>query len=718
MSLINDAPIGGPADDLYSLDPFARAVATSIRGMKAPEGLVIAVNGPWGSGKSSAINLIKHHLEDAFDRQEIVPIPFNPWWFAGADALTLAFFHELSVAIGQSLPERIRKSLARIGGGVSAAGSLLGAAADLKAPGAGGLVSGAASWIGQISGAKRTVEQEHAIVAKALADQSRTFLVIIDDIDRLSPDDALTMFRLVKSVGRLPNVIYLLAFDRALAERAVAERFPSEGPSYLEKIVQSAFDIPPPLVDVLRHRVLLTAEAVMGSPAERDVTRFMNVFFDVVAPLLGTPRDVVRLENELKATWPAIAGEVDRADFLALSAIKLAKPDLYRAIRSHPDELCDGDAGYGGRDAGLPERYDRMFELRTDDPGYHRNRRALMRLFPRLEGIWSNVFHGSADRHEAARLLCSRKHFPTYFAYATGEDVIPAALMAELIQRADEREFVTHFFLDRLKHIRRNGTTQASLALEEVTTRSRDMDTDKVAPFVAALFSVADQLDVEADRSRGFSIGSNELRIHWLINNLINERFEEAERERIYQAAMAEASLGWLCDFARRCVQAYERSEDGQQHRDPLVSEEMAKSFQQLALDRLRDAARDMSLIQSGQLAHLLFQWRGWASTEEVRQWTDAALERDDFVIRMAEEAISVAWTQGMGFGGMGDRVARPVTKVNLKAYEGLLDTARLETRVAEVRSRPGLDSGQKQKLDVFAEAPRGSHSRLGDDDE
>ena len=84
----------------------------------------------------------------------------------------------------------------------------------------------------------------------------------------------------------------------------------------------------------------------------------------------------------------------------------------------------------------------------------------------------------------------------------------------------------------------------------------------------------------------------------------------------------------------------------------------------------------------------------------------------------MAEETISVAWTQGMGFGGMGDRVARPVTKVNLKAYEDILDTARLETRVAEVRSRPGLDPGQKQKLDVFAEAPRGSHSRLGDDDE
>ena len=108
--------------------------------MNAPEGLVIAINGPRCSSKSSAINLIRHHLEGAVDSQQIVPITFNPWWFAGADALTLAFFHELGVAIGPSLPEKIRKSLARIGGGVSAVGSLLGAAADLKAPGLGAVV--------------------------------------------------------------------------------------------------------------------------------------------------------------------------------------------------------------------------------------------------------------------------------------------------------------------------------------------------------------------------------------------------------------------------------------------------------------------------------------------------------------------------------------------------------------------------------------------------
>ncbi len=59
----NDQPIQIPSEDRFGIDPFARTLASSILKMKSPQGSVIALNGPWGSGKSSAVNLIKHHLE-------------------------------------------------------------------------------------------------------------------------------------------------------------------------------------------------------------------------------------------------------------------------------------------------------------------------------------------------------------------------------------------------------------------------------------------------------------------------------------------------------------------------------------------------------------------------------------------------------------------------------------------------------------------------------
>jgi predicted KAP-like P-loop ATPase len=231
MAISNDTPIERPAEDLFGLDPFARSIAASINTMTASNGLVLAINGSWGSGKSSAINLIQYHLAPFKEQGNLVTVTFNPWWFAGEQALTLAFFQELNAAISPSLPYRLSRSLSRLGRKISAVGPLASAAADMSVPGMGAIIGGATGLYDRWIRSKGTVEAEQAAIAKALKAQTKKFLVTLDDIDRLDPDDVLAILRLVKSVGRLPNVIYLLSFDRALAEAAVARRFPSEGAS-------------------------------------------------------------------------------------------------------------------------------------------------------------------------------------------------------------------------------------------------------------------------------------------------------------------------------------------------------------------------------------------------------------------------------------------------------------------------------------------------------
>lgn len=239
----NDQPIQIPSEDRFGIDPFARTLASSILKMKSPQGSVIALNGPWGSGKSSAVNLIKHHLEQPVRDDDIVIIDFACWWFRGEEALALAFFRELYAGLSPSLGEKLKQSLPKLGARLLKAGSVLGGAADLVgAGGIGGVAGNAMEWLGELIEQEEGVEKLHAKLSASLQEQSKRFLVVIDDIDRLSPDEALLIFRLVKSVGRLPNVMYLLVYDRLLAEKIVSERFPSEGPHYLEKIVQAAFE--------------------------------------------------------------------------------------------------------------------------------------------------------------------------------------------------------------------------------------------------------------------------------------------------------------------------------------------------------------------------------------------------------------------------------------------------------------------------------------------
>jgi hypothetical protein len=99
-ALSADQPIEAPDQDLFGFDPFAHAIAKSISGLTSPEGVVIGLHGPWGAGKSSAVNLIKHHLAsgDLAASADLTLVEFNPWWFNGQDALALAFFGELGAA--------------------------------------------------------------------------------------------------------------------------------------------------------------------------------------------------------------------------------------------------------------------------------------------------------------------------------------------------------------------------------------------------------------------------------------------------------------------------------------------------------------------------------------------------------------------------------------------------------------------------------------------
>jgi predicted KAP-like P-loop ATPase len=54
----DNQPITQLSEDLHGFDPFAKVTANGLREMPAPDGCVLAINGPWGAGKSSVIDLV------------------------------------------------------------------------------------------------------------------------------------------------------------------------------------------------------------------------------------------------------------------------------------------------------------------------------------------------------------------------------------------------------------------------------------------------------------------------------------------------------------------------------------------------------------------------------------------------------------------------------------------------------------------------------------
>jgi predicted KAP-like P-loop ATPase len=699
----NDAPITDPSADRFGIDPFAKALAASIRKIGSPEGTVVALNGPWGSGKSSAVNLVLHHLSGAMDAGEIGIINFACWWFRGEEALALAFFRELYAGLGPSLGDRFKQALPKIGARLLRAGSMVGAGIDLAGgAGAGSAAAGAMNWLSGLIKEDDTVEKLHADLVKALSEQKKRFVIVIDDIDRLAPDEALLIFRLVKSVGRLPNVIYLLVFDRKLAEKIVSERYPSEGPHYLEKIIQAGFDIPEPWQSELSAQLLEQIDAACGSPSKSDMVRFMNIFYDVVLPEIRTPRDLVRLMNALSVTWPSVGPEVDQTDFIALETLRVFRPDIHRALRSAKGILCGtGQMSVTQSARNQVSEYDRRLLKEVPEDKKEGTKQSLMRLFPRLEAVWSNVHYSDGETWARQRRACSEAHFDAYFRFSLGDEALARAEIDELINRADDTSFVRDTFRQALTTARSDGRTKASLLLDELKLHAKKVPDEKVGPLLSVLFQMADELQVQGDKAKAFSIGDNHLRLHWLLRRLTLERFDLAKRSSVLVAACDTASLGWLIDFSDSAYRDYHPREGKNPETEVncLTTSTGAEQLHKLALKRIRAASRTGELLDHPELPYLLFRW----SDEEgpkVLKWTATLLKKDQSVIRLARAFTSHSWVQTMG-----DRVARRQARASIESIERIMDRDIFRSRLEELAASSALSKDDEDAVQTFLQA-------------
>jgi predicted KAP-like P-loop ATPase len=697
----NDSPIERREDDRYGVDAFAEALATSLLGIAKPVGSTIAVTGPWGSGKSSAVNLIRAELLERKD-DTLSVFDFKCWWYRGEEAIALAFLQELNSALKSSLGDKVKDLVPEIGRHVLQAGPVLGSAVAMAtASGWGALVAGSSAFAKRFFPDKPSLEKAFRKLSKTLAAQDKRVLIIIDDIDRLAPDEALGVFRLVKSIGRLPNVMYLMVFDRALAEAAVTERFPSEGPHFLEKIIQASFELPSPTPSDLHNALLTAFQERCGAPEEEHLVRFMNLFYDVVVPYLTTPRHVTRLINAITVTWPPVAGNVSHADYLALETLRLYEPSLYTAIRQRRDIVTSTSRG-GSRDkarfdpflAGIPEERRERLQI------------ALQRLFPAFEEVTYSGFHES---WESERRVCLAKHFDTYFKMSLSDDTLSGKEVRELLDRADDKEYIQERLLRAATQIRRDGKSMVPVVLDDMTSQGRQIAKEKVSAFFSAVFEIADAIERKEDEGNGFAMATTSLRIHWLIRRVTNDRFTLDEKSALYLVATESASLGWLVDFVSSAYDDHHPRQGREVDLSTaLTTKEALPVLVERALASLRQAARDDSLLHRRDLMYCLYRWREFAGDggAEMKAWLADRMQRDDVLIQLARALTSESWTTGLGgFGSLGDRVSRRQVRVSIRDDFDLFDPDQFRIALERIAREQRQPEEDLDVVRVFLEA-------------
>ena len=715
MNNFDDVPITSPDNDRFGFDPFASAISDCIRSMENPLGSVVAIYGPWGSGKSSVINLVRHHLTK--DAPDLDVINFPAWMYRTEDALAVGFFKELYAGLSPVLSNQTKAAgaLRKLGANLSGASSLAGMAVGLFVGSVGEKATTATlDALGGFIEQGETAEDLQATLAEALLEAGKKFLVVIDDLDRLSPEEALVIFRLVKSVGRLPNVMYLLAYDREATEQAVARRFPSEGAHYLEKIIQAGFELPQPDQS---HLNIMMGEVLNGLAAdlpEIDPVEFGNLFHSIVVPELKTPRDVLRLANTLSITITPIKSDVFFPDFVSLETLRVFRPAVYRAIRQNKSAILNAGQNdrYDQRDA-RSAQYTTMLLGSEPEEDHEPLRQALMRLFPQLKNVFANMSYSGTKELARQRRICSTRHFDTYFRFSVSPETIPKAELNYLLDDTRTVEEIQGRVREAIGVTQAAGRTKASYILDELTAHGPNISLEQGQKLLTALFGMADELFLDQDEERGFaSFGDNRLRLHWLLRSILRDRTTLEERSGILARAVAAATLQWHVDFSNSALDDYYPSNpdrDPSSEAETLTTETVAEQLRGQTLEMLRAAASNGTLLSSNSPARLLFEWDRLQpdGAGEVMSYTTQAFGDDTELYQLAVVFLGKSYSHGMGgFGGEpGDLVQRENDRAQVDGIDRLLDVGEFRRRLNEALSSDALNEQQKSAISRFLAA-------------
>jgi predicted KAP-like P-loop ATPase len=328
-----DNPIQRPEDDTLNRNSAAAGFARHVLALDASSGVVVGVLGPWGYGKTSFVNLARAHFEGATAQV----LDFNPWMFSGAEQLVESFFVELSAQL------KVRPGLGQIGKDFEDYGEAFSGLAWLPLVGP-WIERGRMAtkiWGKLLQRRKEGTGGRRAKLQAALRQLKQPLIVILDDIDRLSTSEIRHIFKLVRLTASFPNIIYVLAFDRARVENALGEQG-VPGRDYLEKILQLAIDLPAVPTEVLTQQIFAELDASIKAVDDTltvDDQTWPDIFMEIIRPLIRNMRDVRRYAAAVRGTVDTLKGRLALADLLALEAVRIFLPDVFAALPTAVDAL-------------------------------------------------------------------------------------------------------------------------------------------------------------------------------------------------------------------------------------------------------------------------------------------------------------------------------------------------------------------------------------------
>lgn len=356
MSLgFSDLPVVNKEDDIFEVSNYVNALSAFIKECTTP--MTIAIQGTWGAGKTSLMNLIREELGNSVDS-----IWFNTWQYSQfnmEDELTLTLLSSLSEALEpeQSQRANIGKSILSLASrtalkiGVSTASHFLGEEVGEALQDAGSeaksiITKNKEQDLSPVQAVKVLKKQFQEAVLNKIGKSSKDRLVFfIDDLDRLNPGKAVEVLEILKLFLDCDKCVFVLAIDYSVVSQGVKVKYgdsidDSKGRSFFDKIIQVPFKMPTAQYNLKNYVGKFLESIDIKNPSEQMLSNYSQL---IEYSIGSNPRAMKRIFNAylLLSKVTNIKGEQsdwDKEMLFAVLCLQLSFEELYLYLAKNLDE--------------------------------------------------------------------------------------------------------------------------------------------------------------------------------------------------------------------------------------------------------------------------------------------------------------------------------------------------------------------------------------------
>lgn len=246
---VTDLPIrwDREEEDLLNISRYLQGLKRYVRNCPTP--LSIAVQGDWGTGKTSVLSYLMQELGKDPDVQTVY---FNTWQYSQFDMgrnLYFSFLSTLSQAISDPSLKDLGKRLVRFAAG---AGKLfVGAATNIDMDQVDEVVD---SVFKRQSESVEEISAFHDGFAQAVRTslerrKKERLVIFVDDLDRLEPHVAISLLEVLKLFTDVEQCVFVMSIDYEVVVQGVRQKYSGDIPlskcrSFFDKIIQLSFRMP------------------------------------------------------------------------------------------------------------------------------------------------------------------------------------------------------------------------------------------------------------------------------------------------------------------------------------------------------------------------------------------------------------------------------------------------------------------------------------------